>query len=318
MICKCCSFDGESKVYQVREMQLGLREIFNYQFCASCGCMQLLDIPENLSKYYPADNYYSFNTTQKKKVKKDALRKLKASYMLFGKNKIIGSLLSIGYKSPPFFEWLKIAKAGFDDAILDVGCGDGGLLVSLYKNGFTNLTGIDPFNSSHLDYGGLKIYKKELFDMEGQYNFIMLNHVFEHMDHPAKTLQTLFQLLKPNSYLLIRTPVMGTYSWKKYQENWMGLDAPRHIIVHSEKSMQLLAVAAGFTIKKTLFDGTAYTLVASEQYLQDVSLIDTNSWIINKQSTLFSKAEIDSFEKIAQQNNITGQGDQAAYFLYKA
>ena len=67
--------------------------------------------------------------------------------------------------------------------------------------------------------------------MDGQYDFIMLNHVFEHMDDPVETLQKLYQLLKPNSYLLIRTPVMGTYSWNKYQENWMGLDAPRHIII---------------------------------------------------------------------------------------
>ena len=216
MICKSCSFNGDSKVYEVREMQLGLREIFNYQLCTNCGCMQLLSVPEDMAKYYPADNYYSFNTTKKKKVKTDALRKLKASWLIGGKNKIAGSVLSIGYKPPAFFEWLKTAGVGFKDAILDVGCGDGGLLVSFYKNGFSNLTGIDPFNTSGLDYDGFKVYKKDVFAMDGQYDFIMLNHVFEHMDDPVETLQKLYQLLKPNSYLLIRTPVMGTYSWNKY------------------------------------------------------------------------------------------------------
>jgi 2-polyprenyl-3-methyl-5-hydroxy-6-metoxy-1,4-benzoquinol methylase len=318
MICKCCSFDGAPNVYQVKEMQLGLREIFDYQLCTHCGCMQLLNIPKDLAKYYPADNYYSFNTTEERTAKIDALRKLKASWLIMGKNNILGSLLSIGYKPPAFFDWLKTAKVDFDDAILDVGCGDGGLLVSFYKNGFSNLTGIDPFNPSDLDYGGFKIYKKDIFNTSGQYDFIMLNHVFEHMDQPKETLQKLYELLKPDSYLLIRTPVMGTYSWNKYKESWMGLDAPRHIVIHSEKSIQLLAEATGFQIMKTRFDGTSYTLIASEQYLQDVPLIDPNSYIFNKSSTLFSKKQVDGLERIAEENNAAGQGDEAAYFLYKA
>lgn len=70
MKCKCCSFDGASEVYQVKEMQLGLGEFFNYQLCSSCGCMQLLDIPADLSVYYPSDKYYSFNALRGKLKKK--------------------------------------------------------------------------------------------------------------------------------------------------------------------------------------------------------------------------------------------------------
>ena len=79
----------------------------------------------------------------------------------------------------------------------------------------------------------------------------------------------------------------------------------------------LLANKAGFTIKKTQFNGTSYTLVASEQYLKGISLIDPNSYIFNKKSTLFTSEEINVFDKIAADNNSQQQGDQAAYFLYK-
>jgi 2-polyprenyl-3-methyl-5-hydroxy-6-metoxy-1,4-benzoquinol methylase len=317
MKCKCCSFDGANEVYQVKEMQLGLGEIFNYQLCSSCGCMQLLDIPVDLSVYYPSDKYYSFNALRGK-LKKNWVSRLQASYLVHGDNKLLGGLLSIGYRPPAFFEWMKMGNVSFTDPILDVGCGDGSVLVSMHKYGFNNLTGVDPFNATDLEYGPVKIHKKDIYELDGQYRFIMLNHVFEHMDEPVKTMQRLYDLLLPESYLVISTPVMGTYSWQHYKENWMGLDAPRHIIIHSVKSMHLLAVNAGFTVKKTEFNGTSYTLVASEQYLKGISLIDPNSYIFNKQSTLFTKAEIDAFDKIAAANNSRQQGDQAAYFLYKA
>ncbi len=297
-------------------MQLGLGETFQYELCSNCGCMQLLEIPADLSVYYPVDKYYSFNTLRKK-LKKNWVSKLQASFLIYNDNKLLGRLLSIGYRPPAFFEWMKIANLSFSDSILDVGCGDGSMLVSMYKYGFTNLVGIDPFNATDLEYGPLKIYKQNIFEVQGQYNFIMLNHVFEHMDEPLKILQRLYDLLKPNSYLVLSTPVMGTYSWLHYKENWMGLDAPRHIVIHSVKSMHLLAEAAGFIIKKTEFNGTSYTLVASEQYLKGISLVDPNSYIFNKKSTLFTKEQVVAFNEIAAENNSRKQGDQAAYFLYK-
>ncbi|MBC7890330.1 MAG: class I SAM-dependent methyltransferase [Ferruginibacter sp.] len=298
-------------------MYLGLREVFDYQKCANCGCMQLLDVPLNLAKYYPADKYYSFDTGNKKFVKTDVLRKIKAAYILYGKNKLAGSLLSIGYKIPEFFEWLKIAGVEFDDAILDVGCGGGGLLFALCKNGFTKLSGIDPFNQDDLDYGSFKIYKKEIFEMDGQYDFIMLNHVFEHIDNPLPMLIKLYELLKPGRFLLIRTPVMGTYAWAKYRENWMALDAPRHLIIHTVKSMQLLATEAGFSITKTVFDGNGFSLIGSEQYKRDIPLVDIKSRVTNKKSTLFTPQQITDYKAIAEKTNHENNGDQAAFYLYK-
>jgi hypothetical protein len=40
-------------------MQLGLREEFEYFECSKCGCLQIEEVPLDLSKYYP-DNYYSY------------------------------------------------------------------------------------------------------------------------------------------------------------------------------------------------------------------------------------------------------------------
>ena len=58
-ICKICSNKDGNKFYSVREMQFGTRDEFIYCECSNCGCLQLVNPPENLSKYYPPE-YFSF------------------------------------------------------------------------------------------------------------------------------------------------------------------------------------------------------------------------------------------------------------------
>jgi SAM-dependent methyltransferase len=285
--------------------------------CASCGCMQLQNIPADLGKYYPNEGYYSFNLGLDVRQKADTLRKIKASYLIYGKNKLLGSLLSIGYKVPDYYSWIKNAGISYNDAVLDVGTGNGSLLLNLFKIGFTNLTGIDPFIEKDKQYGAINIYKKSVFETDGQFDLIMLHHAFEHMDEPLKVLQQLYKLVKKGKCVLIRTPVMGMYSWEKYGVNWMDLDAPRHIIIHSLKSMQLLATQAGFELRKVEFDGNYMSLIGSDQYAKDIALPDTNSYMVNKEASGYSKADIEQFKSINQQNNKDSRADQAAFYLFK-
>jgi len=314
--CKLCGNKEGNELFSVKEMQLGLREFFTYMYCANCGCMQLLDRPLNLSKYYSNKDYYSFKQTLIFPKKKDVLRKIKASYLLHGKNRLLGGLLSIGYKIPEYYNWLKIPQVKFDDAILDVGSGNGNLLLDLFKMGFTNLTGIDPYIDKEQHYGNINIYKKNIFEIEERYDYIMLNHVFEHVEEPKKVLKKLYQLLNPKKYILIRTPVMGTYNWNKYRENWMELDAPRHFFIHSLKSMQLLIEESGFELNKIVFDDNEYTLIGSEQYTKDIPLNDPRSYV-NKKSTLFTEDEIKVYGDVVKKNNENKQGGRASFYLYK-
>lgn len=46
-----------------------------------------------------------------------------------------------------------------------VRCGNGNLLTKRYTMGFTNLTGIDPSVNESRDYGRIKIFKKEIHDL---------------------------------------------------------------------------------------------------------------------------------------------------------
>ncbi len=314
--CKVCNNINGNTLHTVKEMQLGLRETFTYMECGNCCCMQLMDIPVNMAKYYPNEGYYSFNRSLNLK-EPGLLQKIKASYLLHGKNALAGSILSIGYKVPDYYSWVKTPGIKYEDAILDVGTGNGSLLLTLYTLGFTNLTGIDPFIDKDIQYGAIDVYKKSIFETEGQYDYIMLHHAFEHMDEPLRVLQQLFKLVKNDKYVLIRTPVMAMYSWKKYGTNWMDLDAPRHIIIHSLKSMKLLAEQAGFELRKTVFDGNYMSLIGSEQYSKDIALPDAKSYMVNKAASGYSREDIERFKEINQQNNAAHLADQAAFYLYK-
>lgn len=315
--CRICTNPTGNTLHAVKEMQLGLREWFTYMECAQCGCMQLVDIPPDLSRYYPNDGYYSFNRGLHFSKKPDMLRKLKGGYLIYGKHQLAGRLLSVGYKAPAFYDWMKNSGVQYNDAILDVGTGNGSLLLDLFKIGFTNLSGIDPFINEDRHYGDVTIHRKNIFEITGSYDLVMLHHAFEHMDEPLKVLQQAFRLLNKGRCLLIRTPVMGMYSWKKYGTNWMDLDAPRHIFIHSIRSMELLAAAAGFELRKTIFDGNYMSLIGSEQYAKDIALNDPRSYSVNKAASGFSKEDIEEFKKITLQNDAAGQSDQAAFYLFK-
>ena len=78
----------------------------------------------------------------------------------------------------------------------------------------------------------------------------MFNHSFEHMENPFEVMNQSNRLLNKNKFLLVRIPVADSYAFKHYRENWCSLDAPRHLFLHTKKSIELLAKQSGFEIKK--------------------------------------------------------------------
>jgi SAM-dependent methyltransferase len=296
-------------------MMFGTRDEFEYVECASCGCLQIIEIPSDLLRYYP-DNFYALQI--KKNPKKHPIRTLirrqRAKYCLYGKNK----LWPLRLKKYGSFNWFKKSKINFDSDVLDVGCGAGKLLLRMQRNGFINLTGIDPYIKDDISYrNGVKIFKKHIFELNGQYDLVMSHHSFEHMPQPLDVLNKFYELLRPNRYALIRMPMASSFAWRHYGANWVGLDAPRHLFLHTLKSMQLLSKKAGFKVVDIEFDSTGRQFFASELFVRNIPLKDSSNYLNNAQRALFSHEQMEAFEAKAIELNAKGDGDQACFYLHK-
>ncbi len=316
--CRICGNNKENKNFIVREMLFGTKEEFDYSECSSCGCLQIKDIPENLEQYYP-QNYNSREITTKTKdnTVKRFLKVTKSKHYLTENKNILGKYM-LNKVGPLFLEKIKKTEVNLNSKILDVGSGSGGRLNSLIRDGFNNITGIDPFIEKDIHYNnGLSIYKKSIFEFDGQYDMVMLNHVFEHVPDSKSVLKEIYRLLKPGHIALIRVPVADSSSWKKYGVNWVALDAPRHLHIQTPKSMKILAAQTGFELFDVLFDSDEYQFWGSEQYAKDISMRGKRSYYENPNNSIFTKAQIEQYKLDAKELNKKGEGDAACFYLRK-
>ena len=308
--CKICHNTSANLPFKVKEMMFGLRHEFLYLQCAKCGCLQLQQIPNNISDYYPKEAYYSFATSSlssfQKSIKDYLLGKLFNYYI--GNFSIIGYFTSKSYYLHKRYEWIR-CLAGIDKSarILDIGSGAGKYLDELYTCGFKNIKGMDPYIEKDIvTHHGIQITQQNINDIKGNYDLIMLNHVFEHLEHPMEILSQLKTLLNKSGKILIRIPLVDSYAWEKYGVHWYQIDAPRHFYLHTKKSMELLTNKTGFKIHKIIYDANDYQFIFSEQYLQNKNI---------KAPLLFNKKQIKHWRKQAAQLNNIEQGDQACFIL---
>jgi len=314
--CEICGNGVGNEVLKVREMYFGTRDEFDYLECSVCGCLQLINPPGDLSKYYPK-NYFTYQQKVESKVKSYLNRFRDKAAM--GEKNLVGNLLLKIFGEPVYVTRMKTAQVSFEDKILDVGCGKGILLFKMKQSGFNNVIGLDPFIDETITYkNGLEILKKNLDDIEGKFDLIMFNHAFEHMKGPLEIMKNVNGLLNEGKYLLIRIPVSDSYAFKHYRNHWCSLDAPRHLFLHTKKSIKILADNSGFKIEKISYDSRSWQFWGSEQYSRNISLLDENSFYINPKRSIFSKSEIEKFEEETKRLNKIGEGDQAEFYLKKS
>ena len=314
--CRICGNIDGLKHYSVREMMMGTHDVFDYFQCPSCECLQISEIPANLGNYYP-ENYYSYrnkarNLNYKLRSWIDRQRVLAS---LRGTS-LFGSIVNRYSKPLEYISWIRDIQIDFDSAILDIGCGQGRLLLRMSMGGFTNLTGVDPFIDNDISYyDNIRIHKQDLEEFSGskrKYDLIMLHHSLEHMPEQNQAFDSISKLLSPDGTVLIRIPLADSYAWEHYRENWVQLDPPRHLYLHSRDSLGLLAEKHGFTISKVVYDSAKFQFIGSELYLRNIPLNSDK-----KAKNIFSKKQLEEFETRAEELNNLSKGDQAIFYLKK-
>lgn len=273
--CKLCNSTNTDAPIVLREMMFGTRKEFEYFRCANCDTLQISQIPDDLSQYYP-DNYYSFSP--KRPSLKQRLRRM-----------------INGVDMPP---WAK----GIDpkSSVLDVGCGSGAFLHDMKQWGFRDLAGYNPF-CSPTNKGGIRI--TNIRPVGETFDVVMMHHALEHVPDPAASLRDASEWLSPGGKLIIRIPVRQGWAWREYGTNWAHLDPPRHLYHWTVNGFCDFAAKQGFTVTDQGFDGTHFSLAYSPLFAADIPM--------NSPDVVIP----DGLWKRADELNQAGDGDAAWFVL---
>lgn len=311
--CRVCGERGHAASYRVREMMFGSRDEFDYFACAACGCLQIAEIPHDLARHY-GQGYYSFAERPPHQGLQARLVRARNRY-LSGMPDPLGWAAS---RVKPYLAMAALRPLGLrrDARIVDVGCGGGELLLALQAIGFDHLLGVDPFVAASLDLGGgLRVLRTDLSAIAGQRDLVMFHHSLEHIATQREVLHAACQLLVPGGRCLVRIPTVSSFAWREYGVDWCALDAPRHLYLHSVKSIRLLAQQAGFTVEGIRSDSTTFQFWGSEQYRRDIPLMTPGSHAIAPAAGAFTAAELKAFARRAARLNRDDDGDQIVVTL---
>ena len=324
MHCEVCGGKAaDSRLHTATERMFGLGGQFRYMECAQCGCLSLLDVPDDLGPYYPPD-YYAFGAGPRPG-RSPGPRWLRRWLMGTFLDRPSLARLGIAVRSRlggGSQAWtLALSGIGLTTgaAILDVGCGSGRRLEHLGQVGFENLTGTDAFLPDHGGHDGrdgrANLVPHDLDALSGSFDLIMCHHSFEHMADPVGVLRSLDRLLSPRGAVLLRVPLAGSWAWRTYGVDWVQLDAPRHLFLFTPEGVELLAARSGFVVTRVIYDSDALQFWGSEQYRQGAPLRDPRA--PGEEAPRFTAGQLRRFRRRARELNALGDGDQAVFLLRK-
>lgn len=286
----------------------GWREVFSYAECPHCGSLHLPTVPADLGRFYPSQ-YYSLAAPARPERKGAGVRGQFARWLLASRSSIADRASRLLARKYPFLRWVRLCGASTKSAVLDVGCGSGGLLYRMRRWGFSNLRGVDPFTGNTVCESGLVVQRAELAQVEAAFDVIMFNHVLEHVADPLATLTLARDKLSPGGAILVRIPVAGSHLARHFGANWFNLDAPRHLGIPSRRGIAILAQRAGLDLVHAEYDGDEKSIIMSERYARDVPMIAPE--------TDLDRQGRQAKARLARQLNRTGDGDLGVFVLHR-
>ena len=322
--CHVCGVTAEHPHYQPAERMFGWGDHFDYFQCLDCGCLQIAAPPDDLARYYPPD-YYSLSQPPRPRPGRFARRLNfhRLNHRLTGADSAwerlswrFAALPLDVVKAVPYLAPLPEIRR--DSRFLDVGCGEhSGWLETLASCDCAALTGLDPYLTRPGTRDGISYLNTPLDALHAEFDVISFHHSLEHLADQHMSLQQAHRLLAPGGVCLIRIPLVDSAVWEQYGLDWVELDAPRHLYLHTRKSLALIADKTGFDVMHSFDDSTEFEFAGSEQYRAGVALTAPESFWIDPDGGFFSETQMRAFRARADQVNAAGRGGRAAFYLKK-
>lgn len=312
--CRVCG-GAPAETLVAREMTYGTRATFPYDLCGTCGTLQIRAIPADLSVHYPAD-YYSFEPPPRPasaRARRLTLARDRAA--VFGAGVWARWLIR---HLPPHRVLAPLGRLGLSgrERILDVGSGAGAYLRDLGDLGFDAVVGVDPHLPNDLVHdNGVRVLARELDAVDGTFDLVTFHHAFEHVRDPRAALAAAAARLAPEGRCVLRVPTVSSDAFATYRENWVQLDAPRHLHLFSRAALHRLAADVGLEVDLEFDDSTAFQFWGSEQLVDDVAVLEPASHAVDPEGSRFTPADIAAMERRAEGLNARCRGDQTVLVL---
>jgi SAM-dependent methyltransferase len=248
--CRICGSAKGSTVV-LTELLYGTGEQFDYWHCEGCGSFQIVRIPEDLGRYYPAD-YYSFAPT------KMGFRR--AARLVAAR---LGRQIGVDLlRKGDFLSGLSAILPRRGGRVVDVGSGSGQVTQMLSVLGY-DCTCLDPYASAmHIPHG-VRFLKCTMDQVQEDFDLMLLLDSLEHMPDPHQAFADIARMLRPKGTAHARVPVLPNNIWDTYGLSWYGLDPPRHLYTFTLEALRHLAREHGLEVQKVIYDGRAWSLAAA-------------------------------------------------------
>lgn len=295
--CRLCHGLIGTPSQQAQEHMLGSLLLFDYLHCEHCGCLQIAQIPEDLSPFYPPE-YYSFQGYSKHPLKRH-FRGLRDRWLL--QKHPLGPWLNQLRPNEALLS-LQVLNLDRSQKILDVGCGQGQLVQSLRAQGFSQAWGCDPFVQDPPEY----VRAHPLSAEANGWDLIMFHHSLEHLPQPRASLREAVERLQPGGFLLIRVPTVDSWAYTHFGAHWVQWDPPRHLYVFSRQNLHHFAKELQLEITAFWDDSSDFQFWGSQAYQQGQKLPAPPSYL--KRRPLRQQAAL---------LNAKDQGDQVVVLYQK-
>ena len=231
----------------------------DYTLCKNCGLIFQSPLPrqDELSKFYPRE-YRNYLPQQE-------------SLFSFLKNiqfQCLANKITKGLKK--------------DSKILEIGFGNGQLLLALKEKEYENLYGCDFTDRvfSVLKDKGVKLAIsniEESFPFNETFDLVIMNNVIEHFLDPIKVLENCKSHLSKNGKIILITPNSNALEFLIFKKYWAGFHAPRHTFIFNERNIRLLAQKLGFArvLLKPVADPGQWS-ISIQNIFQDITITKTN------------------------------------------
>lgn len=230
--CLLCGSDQLEEILQSRDFRLNNHErTFKFVKCNNCHLVFQYPLPTKKEMV----DHYNQNILYKNPKNLSKVKQYLHNHGLKKRSKLI-------------------TKNKNQGLLLDIGCGTGSFLEFMSQHTQFKVVGteINKHNVAFIkDNYSFPVYLGDLEQLkfpEKHFDVITLWDVIEHLPSPKTLLNRVHKILKPEGYLVIRVPNGDSLDYKIFGKYWAGIDAPRHYIIYTKKTLSDFLEGSGFSV----------------------------------------------------------------------